>query len=396
MENFPSTVTHLYLENFSNLNDISNLNNLVEVTLCDCPQLVDVYPLRNAQKIKLKKFWCLQDISSLFLVPSLTLEDCRLVESYSNLRNRSISVCNCESFLSYDTFTESHNITLTGNTSSRLVPQSCYQVKWNNLKNFRSCLSLQFTKFHFLDEAIVNGDHQTAILPPLLKRLTFAHCPSILNDSFLYGSHLTFLSLQYCENIENLSMIGNIPVVELIACRKIRSLEGLGPSGNRKVRISSQNITDFTPLSGIEEVSLFRCPGLMFASELKNCRKIHLEECYNIDDLSPLLGIQDEVIHVPVLLTITSCQSVKSISGCDKIKFLEIDHCEGITSLNKFFEHKEETFTNFHANEQIKLHRSDWNRIQNQENISISTEYYIDQSDSQFISLYKKRITLNL
>jgi hypothetical protein len=243
----PSSVSFLSLTSFSNLTDISNLSHLSEAAFSHCMSLAIVSPLKKLRKLSLISCLRIVDITDLSEIPFLLLKDCSNIETCYELQNSMIIVDNCVKFRHFNYLKHSKKISINSN-----CPMPSFL-----LSSFHSCSEISIQGVHFCHDVRTTLGPLAVSLPPFLKKVRFRGCDSLRNCDFL--STLFEVRLEYCNGITSVECLGEVKLLTINSCRKIKSLKELGKN-NRSVTIGNSTITDFSPLQSVFEVNYFIVP----------------------------------------------------------------------------------------------------------------------------------------
>jgi hypothetical protein len=175
---------------------------------------------------------------------------------------------------------------------------------------------------------------------------------------------ISHIKLNLCD-IVDVSLFRNVRSVELVSCRKLISLEGLGKSaergkGNHHVLLADcPGICDFSPMNGVYRVNIQNCSGFTDGHQVSDVNNLEISSCDKIESfhmfgnvyslrmcgcihLVTLFGLQD----VPYL-EISECRNLKDIEGLKNNQYVEIRHCELINRKREYYENLYSFFPHF-------------------------------------------------
>ncbi len=177
--------------------------------------------------------------------------------------------------------------------------------KFTNAQNFSGLMKVYDTQVphdgYYFDpvfEALRSSDRTIKVIPPIsarLREMTFEFNSQLKDVS--NASHLTKVTISYCREFEDISPLKNIPDLTFSNCHRLKDFSIFSRDKRQKMN---------SPLNNV--------PG-----EFSNVRRLVIESCPLLEDVSPLHGIDD--------LSIRSCKAVKDISGLGNHHRLEIWHC---------------------------------------------------------------------
>lgn len=163
--------------------------------------------------------------------------------------------------------------------------------------------------------------------------------PSGLNQTWLFNSvllqdehvkefaSLLTLTVDNCQQLTNLSMLGNIKQLTICNCPSIVTYPISSGRVGQAWTLIEQAISDLTGFNCLHQLNLLHCPEVYDLAPLStihtlqiiNCNKVqdvralakvkllHLEKCYELRDVSMLHEVEE--------LRLTDCNNVESIEG---------------------------------------------------------------------------------
>lgn len=276
-ENLPRCLEKLQLKAFEELRDVSALSHLSEVTLVSCPFVVDVSCLKNVRRLTLRNLPFLKEVNGLGNVYDLTLDIIDPLEDISGLTNNyRLSVTNCPEIKEYQSLFNAKHLT------TDVFPPQVFQDD-----------HCHFQKVKRLSVVRIQNE--------VISKTSFSH---------LHEFHLI-----NCRELKVLNGVYSIPVVRIAGCDKLHDISCIG--GNKIVKLKSCDaIEDFSSLRGIPEVQIKSCLKLKDATPLAESKTVSLEACLNLKDVS-MLG------NVDHLELIGFCE-ITSFDGLGKVRVLKL------------------------------------------------------------------------
>jgi hypothetical protein len=158
-----------------------------------------------------------------------------------------------------------------------------------------------------------------------------------------------YLKLSYCDELINVSKLGNIQILDLRDCRQIQSLKGLGKSTQHTVYVSyCLGIRDVSMLQNIQKLSLDFCQNIKNISTLTKIPYLSLRGCKKITDFTNLGKFQkylnvtgcqylqnkdlNNFSNIPELI-VSYCHLITDVSMLTNVRRLTARHCQGLTVL---------------------------------------------------------------
>lgn len=287
--------------------------NIASLSLNQC-RLNDLQFFQNCRQLtELKLYSCsgLQSLrglemisSSLLYLEIYSLPDLRDISTISFLKLRNCEVSSCKLIEDY------HPLTSSGHRRIDLRPETSVKINYSSFLTTTRSLCLRDSNLLSLPES------------PF--------------------SSLYFLQLIYCDNLSDLSTtLYWIPFLEVIGCKTIQDISGLG--GHQYVKVSGcHGITDFSSLRNVPSVYLYYCNGFLDGNQVKNVKHLIVERCEYFRDPSPFdqvneLGLKFLTLKslvglyaVPIVeLVYVKCEDgFHGIGGNQRIKFLKSDFKE--------------------------------------------------------------------
>ena len=294
----------LELHNCQAVTDLSGLSKLRRLKLISCPGIRDVSPLKRISILFIDSCENVSDISQLGTVRDLSLHFCDKIHDISALtRNRRLSIVGCKKIQNYSKLTGIAHLHLS-------------DVPIDGLEDFQAARSLR------LDHC--DGLRQIASVPPQLNSVELCLCTSLENVQGL--RYLKQLSLDHCDRLVDVHLLGAVHSLRLSWCTKLSSLQGLG-KGNRSVSvISCSSIVDFSPLRYVRNVTVDSCLGLTRASDLSRVHWLRLVCCEKLVDVSALVNVQR--------LELIGCPAIQSLVGLSDLPEIVISSCSKLTDLS--------------------------------------------------------------
>ena len=107
-----------------------------------------------------------------------------------------------------------------------------------------------------------------------------------------YPNKQLSLNLHNCQEIANVSMLGNIHTLNLSNCNQITYVSMLG--NVHTLNLSNCNlITDVSMLGNVHTLNLSNCNQITDVSMLGNVHTLNLYGCFKITDVSMLINVYD-------------------------------------------------------------------------------------------------------
>ncbi len=199
-------IPHVELIN-SPINDIDVLQFAKIVKLSNCPNIVDVSPLKNAKVVVIGGWYNdlspLQDIPELEIMAHVGLEELDL----NKLRNNYLKLIDCQ--------------LKDVNTSN----------VFSNFKHLRIFNNISIV--NLIDERKIEG--------------------------FL---SLQSLELEFCEELTNVNGLGEIPTIKIISCKRLTNISGLGRNHHVVLR-SCTGLVDVKALASVPIVTIVGCDQII-------------------------------------------------------------------------------------------------------------------------------------
>ena len=167
-------------------------------------------------------------------------------------------------------------------------------------------------------------------------------------DENILGPYLEILLLPRCKQLKYVSNLGYVKELNLLSCPKVRDVSGLGKVHKLTLGGGYDNpvnlegvealcnvhdliivictITDLSPFSNINTLTLTNCPNVTDVSALSNVSKLTLTNFPLVTDISALNTVKDLNIWFFPLIT-----DISALSTVPKLKF---GGCTGITDVS--------------------------------------------------------------
>ncbi|CAI0452333.1 unnamed protein product, partial [Linum tenue] len=284
--------------NLNNLNGLENLLLLRTLTVCDCPNLVEIQGLagvgESLTRLKIGRCPRLADLDGLQHLVAL------------------------EELIFYEqSFRGIQSLNLSG----------LFSLKQLNIRRWRELLEIKgLDRLVWLERLTMEGCTSIQQLPDLselgnLKELHLSGCQSLIH---LVGiqrlESLQRLLLPRCSsitNLPNLSGLRNLETLDLQRCVELTEVEGVeGLESLRWLLLSEcRSVTKLTNLSG-----------------LKNLETLHLSECVNLTEVEGVEGLESLT-----RLQLYNCRSITelgNLSGLEKLEELNIMGCTKLMEVN--------------------------------------------------------------
>ncbi len=116
-------------------------------------------------------------------------------------------------------------------------------------------------------------------------------CPNnITNDDLYYFIEIYSLDISWCQNITDVSMLGNLHTLNMWFCNKITDVSMLGNLHTLNMS-ACNNITDISMLGNLHTLDISYCFRFTDVSMLGNLHTLRMWSCYQITDVSMLCNL---------------------------------------------------------------------------------------------------------
>jgi hypothetical protein len=174
----------------------------------------------------------------------------------------------------------------------------------------------------------------------------------IIDGTIFAKNTQKYLKLSYCDELSNISKLGNIKILDLRDCRGLKSLKGLGKSTQHTVYVSyCLGIRDVSMLQSVQKLSLDFCQNIKNISTLIKIPYLSLRGCNKIRDFTNLGKFQkylnltgcqylqnkdlNNFSNIPELI-FSYCPLITDVSMLTNVIRLTARHCKGLTNLQLY------------------------------------------------------------
>lgn len=331
---YMENVHTLSLNGFVGLVDVSGLRDVVNVKLKGCRYLVDITPLKDCPHLHFEEFEQLQDISCLGSQKCLKLILCHAISEVNHLSSvKELVIQQCHLVRNINELGGVHDLTLHITAIHQLPPRlnnSRLKINSHSVIQYESTFFdniIDFTFIHYRD-----GRFPRSFSECPFQKLKLDQCNRIrtLTDQ-VNLQQLHKLEISECMTFNDVSILGNIPILIISQCNALQSLEGLGKSGQKHVIISSCSlIQSFSPLINVPKVEIAACPGFISLQDLRNCQEIIIKLCGNLISI----GIMSSALPSTCkYLQIALCRGFTSTYGLEEVADLEFLDCANLSQI---------------------------------------------------------------
>ena len=287
---------------WSALTSVEAIKGIPDVCLLNCHALIDIGTLGTQKCVRIDR--CpVKDISSLADVKTLEINSCAEITSISCLgRQDRLCVAYCPHVIDFAAVARVPRLSIRGGNLTELFDaenetltlSGCRQLTdISRLKDVR-CLSVNNCP------NIAVGIH---VLANVTKELRIAGAPNTSVRPLSPVLRARAVYIRYC-TLSNTACLRNVENVTLVHCPNIVDVAPL--HGARKVCLEScAGIKDITPLRNVENVTLVHCPNIVDVATLRGARKVYLESCAGIKDIAPLRDVP--ILHLFSINADCSC-----------------------------------------------------------------------------------------
>ena len=114
-------------------------------------------------------------------------------------------------------------------------------------------------------------------------------------ENNLLTNYVHTLDLNYCQNISDVSALGNVHTLYLVCCQNISDVSALGRVHTLNLS-DCPNISDVSALGRVHTLDLSYCPNVRDVSALGHVHTLNLRNCQNITDVSALDKVSELVL----------------------------------------------------------------------------------------------------
>jgi hypothetical protein len=286
-------IPHVSLINFHALEDVAGLEDCDTLHFDTCTQLSEIGLLGKQTKITFLNS-PIMDVSSLFQVPHLHFQDCWQLTNIDCLNScHSLTVRNCRFITHFpaltavcarDSFKDDRKKVVFLENPSRQITTFCHSTD----HNIFSCTIMG--DFHF----------------PLLS---------------LKNIHK--ILLQDCENVYDVSDLGNVPSLSLSSLRFLRIIDGLGQPQQKEVILTNcPHVKHFHALQSIPKVEVNCCPDFHSIVDVKHVSSLKLKL---LPKLNSVHGFSHQ--HSLKFICIALCNHLTSLAGLEEVPVIEVMDC---------------------------------------------------------------------
>lgn len=356
---------------YTNITDVSILNNIRKVNLSNCRKITNLNSLTNVYELILSNT-AVSDISFFIGTCILILDFCtnnlRSIEYLPNLKY--ISLSRCDTIRDYSKLKDINtleSLNLYKNGSFKNINDIPQNIKYLNISK---CYNLEnisdLTKFKNLTELNCSACLDVYEIPFIvnLRKLDISYCYNIktikntmcklsyINADFCHNlkfenydcKSLSQITLFNNEILSDVSIFRNIKDVNLTNCKNIKDVSPL--SNCYKLDLSfCDNITNFDILLDIYDLNISYCKGLRGFNRFSNNHILNISNCKNITDVSTLQNVHDLNISGTTIsdisslckvtkLNISRCLNIKDISMLKDVYNIDISFCNQIKDVS--------------------------------------------------------------
>ncbi|KAF8018997.1 hypothetical protein BT93_H3773 [Corymbia citriodora subsp. variegata] len=269
--------------------DLSYLEKLSELEVCDCEQLIEIQGLEHLKSLKqlslyqLSSLVKLSDLTNLKKLRGLRISFCpKLVEVQGQLELlEELRLISCKSLEKLPDLLSFKNVIY-------VTIEGCHKLKEiQGLEDSENLSKLSVGDLPSLEK-----------LPDLtnskeLKELNLKLCPRLIDIRGRLES-LVQLHIDGCRSLEKLSdplSFKNIRYFTIEGCQTLKEIQGLEDSENLK------KLPDLTNSKELKELSVKLCPRLVeIRGGLELLKELHIDRCRSLRKLSGLLGLKKQII----------------------------------------------------------------------------------------------------
>jgi hypothetical protein len=346
----------LCLCEIDNLTSCEGLENIIDLKLSRCHQLVDISSLSSMSSLSHLSIRCcyaLMDISAVNNVPSLKIDNCICINNLQTLggeKQQEIFLNNMESLATITDFTFFQNL-------RKLQLNRCVgEIDLSPFTNLEVLILSSNRRIHPLKCRGYSALYHT-------KMIDLSNC-TLQNTDLSCFANVVSLSLRACSNLTDLSslgdvislkkvylcdllkvydysVLGNVNTLEICRCC-FPSMKGLGSvknvylvdlkvssrvllegvtSQNRYVKLCNISSNDYSLLKYCYKVALICCNNLQSKDDFVNVRYLYLEKIH----LTSSDGVLSLCCNAEMVI-IKEC-AVSKITGLTKVPVVHIIGC---------------------------------------------------------------------
>jgi hypothetical protein len=184
----------------------------------------------------------------------------------------------------------------------------------HNMQSIPSCLKLETMKIDSCKELLRVSEYF-----PILNECTINYCNELHDISGL--STANTVSLSNCAALVSVEALGNVPNVTINGCRAVRfvSFDQTQIASQRMVQL--QSIYSDQHLSGIGNIAklVMKDCGLVNGGGIHDIEDLTIERCHFMKDTSNFINITNS-------LTILTCHRLERLDGLIGIPYVYIEH----------------------------------------------------------------------
>ena len=145
--------------------------------------------------------------------------------------------------------------------------------------------------------------------------LRFHSSDRLIDDHMLKNfTRLRSLELEFCQYITDLSPLSSLRQLSMYSCYNIRDVSALRSIDT--LTLSGLEVTDFSPLCEVQNLTLQWCNQLIDVSSLSGVQNLSLILCHGVSDVSPLYQVPN--------LSLGNCRNIHDVRALGSVKRLQL------------------------------------------------------------------------
>eukprot|EP01040_Poterioochromonas_malhamensis_P015295 gene15295-17101_t len=176
---------------------------------------------------------------------------------------------------------------------------------------------------------------------PCLEEIILERCPKVSDLSFA-NRPMKLLKIRECNNVSDISMLGQVNNLEINACIGVKTLTGITrtlPTGStqnyhRKITLTDlPSVVHFSMLCSLHTLELYGMPRLLHCEGIHDVNHLVIVECPNLLTTKGLRNIVNSI-------TITSCVSLDTLVDIQGVPEINIVYCEALKDYSSLKDHQ--------------------------------------------------------
>jgi hypothetical protein len=155
-----------------------------------------------------------------------------------------------------------------------------------------------------------------------VNTLSLSFCHSLEDVSAL--TNVSNLNLSHCTFVEDVSMLGNVYKLDLSFCTLVTDVSRLGNVTVLNL-CGCARVDDVSSLFTVVELNLSRCNAIRDVNMLGKVKKLNLSHCKLLKDVSGLGNVETLILR--------GCKGIRDVSCLGEVKELDLSNCKQLTGI---------------------------------------------------------------